>query len=108
MFRGVTLSETEADLLARLRSARTTREIADELGIPHSLLRVNLLALYRRMRVRNRAEAIAWAVASEAVDSMRYGKPPKIPPLVEEIRVAYFLSRLCAGLPAFRRETVAA
>ncbi|MGC9371134.1 MAG: helix-turn-helix transcriptional regulator [Paracoccaceae bacterium] len=51
------LSARETTILARLRDARTNKDIANELGICEGTVKVHLRACYRKIGVRNRTQA---------------------------------------------------
>lgn len=91
-----TLSPRELDFMRGLRSSHTTRELAVEFGMSHSLLRVYLLALYRRMRVDGRTQAVAWFLAHATRAELEYTEPPAPLPTVEQFLPGYFLA-LCHG-----------
>jgi two-component system response regulator DesR len=52
------LSEREREVLALMASGSTNREIADELHLSHWTVKEYAAALYRKLEVRNRAEAV--------------------------------------------------
>ena len=52
------LSEREREVLALLASGRTNKEIADQLFLSPHTVKEHTSAVYRKLRVRNRAEAV--------------------------------------------------
>ena len=55
---GVELSDREREVLAGVASGRTNREIAGELFLSPHTIKEHTSALYRKLGVRNRAEAV--------------------------------------------------
>ena len=55
---GVELSEREREVLAGVASGRTNREIAGDLFLSPHTIKEHTSALYRKLGVRNRAEAV--------------------------------------------------
>jgi two-component system response regulator DesR len=55
---GVALSDREREVLAGVASGRTNREIAGELFLSPHTIKEHTSALYRKLGVRNRAEAV--------------------------------------------------
>lgn len=51
------LSPRELDVLARMASGRTNREIATQLVLSHETVKQHATAIYRKLGVRNRTEA---------------------------------------------------
>lgn len=56
------LSEREASVMRRLRDGASNKDIAKELQIVESTVKVHLRACYRKIGVRNRTQAAVWAV----------------------------------------------
>jgi DNA-binding CsgD family transcriptional regulator/predicted ATPase len=56
------LTPRERDVLAALASGRTNREIAEDLGMSAKTVMHHSVAIYRKLDVRGRAGASAWAV----------------------------------------------
>jgi two-component system response regulator DesR len=52
------LSDREREVLALLASGRTNKEIADQLFLSPHTVKEHTSAVYRKLRVRNRAEAV--------------------------------------------------
>ena len=52
------LSEREREVLALLASGKTNKEIADQLFLSPHTVKEHTSAVYRKLRVRNRAEAV--------------------------------------------------
>jgi DNA-binding NarL/FixJ family response regulator len=52
----------ELDVLRPLAQAKSNQEIADQLGITERAVREHLSNIYRRLVVRDRNAALAWAV----------------------------------------------
>ncbi|WP_162802832.1 LuxR C-terminal-related transcriptional regulator [Ornithinimicrobium avium] len=57
---GHELTGRELDVLARLVSGGTNRDISVDLGISAKTVMHHTSAIYRKLRVRGRAEAVAW------------------------------------------------
>jgi DNA-binding NarL/FixJ family response regulator len=55
---GVTLSDREREVLSGVASGRTNREIAGDLFLSPHTIKEHTSALYRKLGVRNRAEAV--------------------------------------------------
>ena len=62
------LTPRERDVLAALASGRTNREIAEELGMSAKTVMHHSVAIYRKLDVRGRAGASAWAVQHGVTD----------------------------------------
>jgi DNA-binding CsgD family transcriptional regulator len=62
-----TLTPRELDVLGQLVACRTNREIADVLGMAPKTVMHHTVAIYRKLGVRGRAEAVARAVRSGTV-----------------------------------------
>ena len=62
-----TLTPRELDVLGQLVTGRTNREIADVLGMAPKTVMHHTVAIYRKLGVRGRAEAVARAVRSGTV-----------------------------------------
>jgi DNA-binding NarL/FixJ family response regulator len=56
------LSPTEYDILAQLGQAESVRSIAETRGVSPKTIRNHLSRIYQKLHVRNRAEAMLWAV----------------------------------------------
>lgn len=70
---GARLTPREVAVLERLVSGGTNREIADTLGMSPKTVMHHTVAIYRKLGVRGRAEAVAWALRSGTV------VPPTLP-----------------------------
>ena len=55
------LSKREVAILARLRDGNSNKEIANDLGISDSTVKVHLRSVFQKMGVRNRTQAAIWA-----------------------------------------------
>jgi len=55
---GVTLSDREREVLAGVAAGQTNREIAAELFLSPHTIKEHTSTLYRKLEVRNRAEAV--------------------------------------------------
>jgi DNA-binding CsgD family transcriptional regulator len=60
------LTPRERDIVARTLRGDTAKEIAYDLGISHSTVRVLLARSYRRLGVKSRAELVAAITADAA------------------------------------------
>ncbi|MFN8158845.1 MAG: LuxR C-terminal-related transcriptional regulator [Candidatus Nanopelagicales bacterium] len=58
------LTPRERDVLAQLVSGGTNREIGEALGMSPKTVMHHTVAIYRKLGVRGRAEAVAWALRS--------------------------------------------
>jgi predicted ATPase/DNA-binding CsgD family transcriptional regulator len=61
------LTPRELDVLEQLVTGRTNRDIADALGLAPKTVMHHTVAIYRKLGVRGRAEAVAWALRSGTV-----------------------------------------
>ena len=61
------LTPRERDVLAQLVSGGTNREIGEALGMTPKTVMHHTVAIYRKLGVRGRAEAVAWALRTGAV-----------------------------------------
>jgi DNA-binding NarL/FixJ family response regulator len=61
------LSEREIEVLARLGQGLSDREIAAALSVSEATVKTHLRAIYRKLGVRNRAQAVAFAFAAGLV-----------------------------------------
>jgi DNA-binding NarL/FixJ family response regulator len=61
--RGWSLTQREAEVLALLARGRRNQEIAEDLFVSLDTVKSHIKVLYRKLGVRNRAEAVALAVA---------------------------------------------
>ncbi len=59
--RSGSLTIRERDVLSHLPGGKKTDEIAKELGIAPETVRTHIKHLYRKIRVHNRTQAVAWA-----------------------------------------------
>lgn len=64
---GTTLTPRELDVLEQLVAGGTNSEIADVLGLTAKTVMHHTVAIYRKLGVRGRAEAVAWALRSGTV-----------------------------------------
>jgi LuxR family transcriptional regulator, positive regulator of biofilm formation len=55
------LSEREQTILRHLVRSRTSRQIADELGVSQAALAQSLRRLFQKIDVDNRSQAVDWA-----------------------------------------------
>lgn len=56
------LTLRESDVLVLLTSGRTNREIAESLFVSENTVRSHLKAVFRKLGVTNRSQAVAWAL----------------------------------------------
>jgi DNA-binding NarL/FixJ family response regulator len=61
-YTGVGLSTREVEILRLLAEGRETREIADALSYSESTVKKDLHELITRFRLRNRTQAVAFAI----------------------------------------------
>jgi DNA-binding CsgD family transcriptional regulator len=61
------LTPREVEVLGRLVAGGTNREIAVELGVSTKTVMHHTMAIYRKLGVRGRAEAVAWALRSGTI-----------------------------------------
>lgn len=61
------LTPRESEVLAALVRGGTNREIADTLGVSPKTVMHHTVAIYRKLNVRGRTEAVAWAVRTGTV-----------------------------------------
>jgi DNA-binding CsgD family transcriptional regulator len=61
------LTPRELDVLEHLVSGGTNREIAEDLGLSTKTVMHHTMAIYRKLGVRGRAEAVSWALRSGTV-----------------------------------------
>lgn len=59
------LSQTERRILVMIGQAQSTRAIAASRGISEKTVRNHLASIYRKLRLRNRSEAIVWSARAE-------------------------------------------
>ncbi len=59
--REIRLTERESELLALLPTGMTNRELGDQLYISDNTVKTQLRSLYGKLKVRNRAQAVALA-----------------------------------------------
>ena len=64
---GEHLTPRELDVLERLVAGGTNRDVADALGMAPKTVMHHTVAIYRKLGVRGRAEAVAWALRSGTV-----------------------------------------
>jgi len=67
------LSQAERHILVMIGQAQSTRAIAASRGITEKTVRNHLASIYRKLRIRNRSEAIVWSARAELV-SHRNGR----------------------------------
>ena len=60
------LSHREAEVLERVATGRTNREIAADLSITVHAVKFHLASIYRKLEVTNRTEAVVALLRSEA------------------------------------------
>lgn len=78
------LTEREIDVLLGISQGLSDKEIAAKLFLSESTVKTHLRSIYHKLRVRNRAQAAAWAVEKGLVNrlppsSTREGSPPSSP-----------------------------
>jgi DNA-binding CsgD family transcriptional regulator len=61
------LTEREQDVLRSMVAGRTYAETGEELGISYETVRTHVRNIYRKLQVRNQAEAVSKAVRSRLV-----------------------------------------
>lgn len=66
---GVHLTPRELDVLRALVAGGTNREIAEAVGMAPKTVMHHTVAIYRKLGVRGRAEAVAWALRSGTIPS---------------------------------------
>jgi len=59
------LSQAERRILGMIGQAQSTRSIAASRGITEKTVRNHLASIYRKLRIRNRSEAIVWSARAE-------------------------------------------
>lgn len=64
---GEHLTPRELDVLERLVAGGTNRDIASTLGMTPKTVMHHTVAIYRKLGVRGRAEAVSWALRSGTV-----------------------------------------
>jgi DNA-binding CsgD family transcriptional regulator len=62
------LTPRERDVLRQLVSGGTNREVGEALGMTPKTVMHHTVAIYRKLGVRGRAEAVAWALRTGASD----------------------------------------
>ena len=63
------LTPRERDVLLQLATGATNRQVADALGLSPKTVMHHTVAIYRKLGVRGRAEAVAWAYRAGLVPS---------------------------------------
>jgi len=66
---GVKLTDREAEVLKLAAQGLLNKQIARALGIGEKTVKAHLGRVYERLGVTNRADAVAWALDAELVDS---------------------------------------
>jgi DNA-binding NarL/FixJ family response regulator len=59
------LSQAERGILSMVGQAQSTRAIAASRGISEKTVRNHLASIYRKLRIRNRSQAIVWSARAE-------------------------------------------
>jgi DNA-binding CsgD family transcriptional regulator len=66
---GVKLTDREAEVLALAAQGMLNKQIARTLGIGEKTVKAHLGRVYERLGVTNRADAVAWALDSDLIDT---------------------------------------
>jgi DNA-binding NarL/FixJ family response regulator len=62
------MTERDVEVLAMVARGLSDKEIAQKLGVSESTVKSHLRTIYRRLQVRNRAQAVAFAVEKHLLD----------------------------------------
>lgn len=62
------LTPRQQQILGRLVSGATAREIAEEFGISVETVRTHIKRIYEALEVRNRVELVRWVMRSWGID----------------------------------------
>jgi DNA-binding NarL/FixJ family response regulator len=73
------LTEREVQVLAKVAAGLSDKEIAAKLFLSESTVKSHLRTVYQRLRLRNRAQAAAFAIERKLVDTETAGAAAGVP-----------------------------